>query len=405
MRVVHFLHQIRSEDGGVVKATLDLCSALAVRGHDVTLVTSDATDVPEAWKNGQSACPRVEEFPPFTGPLKLMSRWAKRSMELLLTKSDLIHIHEFWQPAAAQVAMIAKRVGTPYVVSAHGMLNDWSMAQSALKKQVFMRVVGNRMFRGAGAVHCTAEGEARQAVRWAPIRQTGIVPLVMDMAPYRTLPARQQCRTKVPGNPNTTTVAYMGRLHPQKGVDRLVSAAIELHKSGQPVEVLIAGAGDQAYRESMEKMAEEAGIGDRVHFLGHIGGTRKINMLRGADILVLPSFQENFGLVLVEALACGTPVITTRAVDIWPELEASGSSKVIDNPDASLVASAIRELAQDPARREEMGRLGRAWVLEHLEPQRVLDQFESLYGRLVYGNGMEASMRERIQTTPVAAGA
>src|SRR5688572_18554836 len=90
VRLVYFLLRVRTEDGGVARTTLDLCAGLAAGGHDVTLLTFDATDVPEAWKKGEPGCPRVEELPPINGPLKLVSRWARRRLEMVLKKADLL---------------------------------------------------------------------------------------------------------------------------------------------------------------------------------------------------------------------------------------------------------------------------------------------------------------------------
>ena len=109
-----------------------------------------------------------------------------------------------------------------------------------------------------------------------------------------------------------------------------------------------------------------------------MSGRDKLSLYEAADVFVLPTFQENWGFVLVESLACGTPVITTRAVDIWPELQSSGGAVIVDaTPDAT--AAAISELLGDRARLEAMGPKGRAWVLDNLNVDRVLDRYEQLY--------------------------
>ncbi|MBL9032865.1 MAG: glycosyltransferase [Phycisphaerae bacterium] len=385
MRVVHFLTRVRTEDGGVARATLDLCAGLAQRGHDVTLVTFEARDVPESWKAGEPGHPKVLEIPPLGGPIKLLTRWSRRTLEILFSKTDLVHIQEIWLPASAHVAQIARRVGTPYVLSAHGMLDDWSMAQKGLKKRAYLRLVGNRMIRGAGAVHCTAEGEAMQARRWLPENRAGVAPLLLDIEPYRVLPAKAACREALPGDTSLPTIVFMGRLHPKKGLERLIEAAGMLSRSGREAEVLVAGTGPAEYQRTLESLAASEGVAERIHFLGHVVGADKTRVLRAGDMLVLPSYQENFGLVLVEALACGTPVVTTKAVDIWPELESSGSSLVIGSPEAGAVAGAVGRLIDDGAERRAMGDRGRRWVMEHLNRDRVLDQFDGLYGRAVSG--------------------
>ena len=369
----------------MARAVLDLCAGLASCGHEVTLITFDAQDVPEAWKNGEAGLPRVEELPPFNAPMKLLSRWSRRRLEQILRKTDLLHIQELWIPAAAQVAQVARNLGTPYVLSSHGMLDDWCMAQKPLKKQAYLRLVGNRLIRGARAVHCTAVGEARQAQRWIQERQAGVIPLLLDTEPYRILPSRATCRNTLPGRPGTPTIAFLGRLDRKKGIERLLEAVGLLRAAGRDVDVLIAGSGPDAYKQQLKEVARAAGIAEHVHFLGHVVGADKTRVLRAADMFVLPSYQENFGLVLTEALACGTPVITTRAVDIWPELEASGSATIIQTPDAVAVRDAIAGLLDDPSRREAMGEAGRRWVLEHLSRDRILAEFDGLYRKAAQG--------------------
>ena len=108
-----------------------------------------------------------------------------------------------------------------------------------------------------------------------------------------------------------------------------------------------------------------------------MSGCAKLWLYEAADVFVLPTFQENWGFVLIESLACATPVITTRAVDIWPELQSSGASVIVDaTPDAT--AAALSELLGDRARREAVGPTGRAWVLDNLSVDRVLDRYEQL---------------------------
>ena len=114
------------------------------------------------------------------------------------------------------------------------------------------------------------------------------------------------------------------------------------------------------------------------HFVGHVGGALKISLYEWADVFVLPTSQENFGLVLPEALACRTPVITTKGVDIWPELEASGGAVIVD-AEPSTLAKEIKAMLEEADRRKQMGERGRQWVMERLTPQVIVYAYESLY--------------------------
>ena len=119
-------------------------------------------------------------------------------------------------------------------------------------------------------------------------------------------------------------------------------------------------------------------LGGSVEFLGFVSGREKVSLYQAADLFVLPTHQENWGFVLLESLACSTPVVTTRGVDIWPELEASGGAVIVE-PTAGAVAGAVTELLGDRKRRRVMERRGRRWVLENLDVARVVGQYEQLY--------------------------
>jgi glycosyltransferase involved in cell wall biosynthesis len=119
-----------------------------------------------------------------------------------------------------------------------------------------------------------------------------------------------------------------------------------------------------------------------VRFLGFVSGVEKVSLYQAADVLVLPTSQENWGFVLVESLACGTPVVTTKGVDIWPELQSSGGALIVP-AEARAMAEAVGGLLSDPARRRAMGEIGRRWVFETLGADRVARGYEAMYGGVV----------------------
>jgi glycosyltransferase involved in cell wall biosynthesis len=150
----------------------------------------------------------------------------------------------------------------------------------------------------------------------------------------------------------------------------------------QHARALIAGSGDAGYEEHLHREVARRNLDDRVAFLGFVGGREKLSLYQAADIVVHPSAHESFGLALVEALACGTPVITTRAVNIWPELDGSGGA-VISDQSSTALARAVEESLANGQRLVDMGRAGREWVFDHLDADRVSEQYEDLYRRAV----------------------
>jgi len=215
-----------------------------------------------------------------------------------------------------------------------------------------------------------------------------VIPLTFDIDLYRELPDPAPARSAFAFlDEDVPTSLFLSRIHHKKGIEVLLRAIHLLHESrdghgkGYACRLLIAGTGDPDYIRTLKALASSLGLDETVAFLGHVSGELKLSLLAAADVFVLPTSQENFGLALTESLASGTPVITTPGVDIWPELESSGGA-IIVKPEPRLFADAIQNLTRDPSRAHEMGRMGRRWVLEHLDPAIVTQQYCDLYQRL-----------------------
>lgn len=382
MKIVHFLDDIRLESGGVVRAVLDYVKLLAARGHEVTLVTLHAQDVPASWREGGAGLPRVVELPRDRRSFGLMSKAGVEAFERVLREAEVLHLHGPWERTNAQAAGAARRLGVGYVLSVHGMLDEWSVAQEALKKKVYHALVARRMLGGAAVVHVTADDEGRQAARWIPKGPAvEVLPILVDFDDYRELPEASLALERIEGVPaEGPRVLFLSRVHPKKGVENAIGMLPMLAERGHRPSLLIAGTGPSAYRHGLEALATELAVRDRVHFLGMVKGMEKIALYRLCDVYVLPTSQENFGIVLPEALACETPVVTTKGTDIWREIEGSGGGVIVEQRPEGF-AKAVGDLLDDEERRAAMGRAGREWVFRHLDPERILDGLEAVYGR------------------------
>ncbi len=377
LKITHVSAPIRLELGGVVRAVLDLAGSLASHGHDVAVATWDAQDVPSEWAPGRTGVPRVVRFDP-PGSFGKPTPKTEETLRRLIAASDVVHLHTPWELLNLSVAKLCRKLGKPYVISIHGMLDDWSMSQRTLKKRVFLALAARSMLENAYAVHCTAQAELDQSKRWYPNGTGVVVPLVFDIEPYRNLPGPELARDEFGIDQERPVVLFLSRVHVKKGVHILVEAAKQLLDSTVDAQFLIAGTGDEAYTAQIQQQIKSLGLKDRVRMLGMVRGTEKVSLYQCADIFALPTSQENFGFVLPEALACGVPAITTRGVDTWPELEASGSAMIVEQS-AGAFADAIAGLLADAARRVEMGRAGRSWVLNALDPDAVARRYASMY--------------------------
>lgn len=381
MKIAHYIDNLRLESGGTVRTVLDLCTMLAARGHEILVFTHDAGDAPADWHSPDTPGPTVHVVGRSGGLLRSMPRADRARVAELVAGFDAAHVHAMWELASAHFADACARAGVPTVISAHGMLDDWCMAQGALKKKLYLALVQRKRLARAGFVHTTASAEKDQASKWIGSGRGIVVPHVFDLTPYRNLPgpelAQREYGSLLDGRP---AALFLSRIHHKKGVDRLLRMARALRDAGSDAAILIAGTGDPAYEQQMRTLHTQLGLDDRVAFLGMVTGELKYSLYQAADLFVLPTSQENWGFVFFEAMGCGTPVLTTRGVDPWPELEGSGAGVIVPTEiDPGELATIAGELLADQPRLTAMGERGRAWVLAELDPQRVVGRFEQMY--------------------------
>jgi len=379
MRIVHYLSQFQLAHGGVVRAVLDVAGLLAHRGHDVQVLTWDATDIPDEWKTGEDGVPDVLEIPPPTRPGGLLGGLSLGEAEGAVREADVLHLHTPWDLVNRQLAKAARRTHTPYVLTVHGMLDDWSMAQRGWKKRLYLAFGGRRLLERAALVHCTAQGELDQAGRWFPRGRGFVIPCVCDLGPFRELPGPELARRSIPAiDVDEPVILFLSRIHYKKQPEALIDAAALLRDRGVACRIAFAGAGDDRYVEELRQRVRRRDVEDRVFFLGLVVGEEKVSLYERAEVFALPTQQENFGLVYPEALACRTPVVTTRGTDIWRELEESGGA-VIAEGNASAFADAVAELLADSERRRHMGERGREWVFRELDGEQIVRRYEEMY--------------------------
>ncbi|MBL0921393.1 MAG: glycosyltransferase [Phycisphaerales bacterium] len=396
MKILHYLKTMRLEEGGVVRAVLDFCTALAGAsggasggGHNVVLMTFDDLDVPKDWPRVAASAawdqpggrPSVVVLPRPSKPGGRFDAGAMAQVSAAVRAADVAHIHAVWIPSNMQVARAAARAGTPYIVTIHGMLDDWSMSQRTLKKKVYLALGGRKYLESAALVHSTAEFERRQSVKWYPKGRAVVAPLLFDLQPFRNLPGPAAARRAFPlAASDLPKVLFLSRVHEKKGLPHLIRACRLLKDAGRPVALLIAGTGEPAYVESLKTLVREQGLDNSTEFLGLVTGETKVSLFEAADLFVLPTSQENFGFAPIEAMASGTVAVTTKGVDIWPELEESGGA-VIADPEPAPLSKVLGELLTDPDRRTAMGARARAWVLDRLDAGRVVGEYVAMYER------------------------
>ena len=362
MKIVQWIDAWDRTRGGPVSVAESLSRLLQAGGHQVKIAT---LRIAEATRS------ETEELGLVTidqGPMQTIARTGIAALTRHLEHADCLHIHGIWEPSGVQAARIAARLGVRYVVSLHGMLDDWAMSQRALRKRVFLRCFARSMLEGAIAVHCASAGEVRQAIQRIPDATLARIPQPID---FEGLPVAD------PANA-APSVLMLGRLHPVKGPEIAIDALAQVRRSGRPMRLAMGGTGDPAYLRSLRKRAEHRGVADFVDWLGQLDRVERARAISRSLAAVAPTAQENFGMALFEMLASGLPLVVSESIDTRDELIESGGAMVLPR-EVDSFARALEQLHDDPDLRSKLGDSGRAWTLEWLAPDRLRDLYLSMY--------------------------
>jgi len=377
--------------GGPIFAVHGLCRALAARGHDVTVFTTDVhgagtLDVPL----GEEV--RLDGVKVFyfhvVQPRRLYPAPAlRRALHERIAEFDLAHLHSLFLWPTAATARAARQRGVPYIVSPRGMLvADLLRGRGQLRKALWIQLVEKRNLRNAALLHATSELEAKEATRLGldlpPVR---VVPNGTDIEPPPGPNAEisEPVRRAISGGP---FALYLGRLNWKKNLDALLAAIADV----PGLRLVLGGASEEGTRERLEGVARERGLAERVSFAGEVLGDDKQALLHAASCLVLPSLSENFGNVVLEAMAAGRPVVATPGVGLAAEVRAAGAGLVVEGS-AGALAAALRELLADPAHATAMGERGARLVRERFSWAVVATQMERLYAEALGSRAARAS--------------
>ena len=253
-----------------------------------------------------------------------------------LRKYDVAIVHGIWTYHSYCVGKVARQLGVPYVVFAHGMLDPWfarAFPLKHLKKWLYWPWAEYRVLRDAALVLFTTEEEMRLARRsfWLYKARERLVGYGIGDRPVAPGLAKIHFLSAFPHLADKRNFLFLSRLHPKKGVDLLIRAFSRIASSDERLHLVLAGPGDPGYLQTLKNMVLDAGLGPRVTFTGMLLGAIKWGAYDAAEAFVLPSHQENFGIVIAEALSSSLPVLTTRQVNIWAAITEDGVGFVEDD--------------------------------------------------------------------------
>ncbi|MBI2360125.1 MAG: glycosyltransferase [Deltaproteobacteria bacterium] len=335
MKILHVIPAVAAQYGGPSQAIFEMCRALQDQAVKPLIVTTDA--------DGMARLPvPLERITTYKGVESIFfprqwsekfkySRPLARWLDQNVPGFDAVHIHSVFSYPCLTAAWACRHRGVPYIVRPLGTLDPWSLRQKRMRKKILWHVAARRMLRGAQAVHYTTREEQRLAEGALGLDHGVVIPLGVDWESLRA-PAQEAASSGLrPFLENEPYVLTLCRLHPKKGLDLLLEAFLALTKRREfeRWRLVVAGDGEPQYVATLRRIVRESGAADRILFAGWLEGPDKFSALKGAAILALPSYQENFGLSVMEALGCGVPVLVSPYVNLAGEIQAAGAGWVV----------------------------------------------------------------------------
>ena len=281
----------------------------------------------------------------------------------------VLHIHGLWRMPNVYPGFAAARAGAPLVLSPRGMLGSPALAFSKQQKKLFWHIWQRRALRALDCIHVTAASELEDVRAFGLKTPAALIPNGIDVPKHPLTVTKQDKASR--------QVLHLGRIHPKKGIDRLLRAWSHIDDSRANWELRIIGPSEGGYLEELKALALQLKL-KNVSFEGPIYGEEKQQAYANADLFVLPTLHENFGMVVAEALAQGTPVISTKGAP-WEGLIAERCGWWIEHGPDALAAAITDAMALSSEERLRMGARGRDWMRRDFSWDAIAEKMEGVY--------------------------
>lgn len=340
--LMHVISRIHEESSGPTYSVMRLCESQTKLGAKAELHV-----VKSAGQTGAGFSIFDHGSNPLFGKLNVSPN-LKLALQRVYSEPRIIHSHGLWMMPNIYPAKIPR--SSILVTSPRGTMSDWAWKRSYLIKRFAWIIGQGRMLRRTNCFHATADHEVLDIRRRGFTQPVAMIPNGIDLPSLENV-----CRPS-----NHRILLFLGRLHPVKGLENLIDSWKAVSPIYKKWKLVIAGGGSVGYEKQLRDQAKNLKV-ERIEFLGPVFGVEKFKLMASADLYVLPSFTENFGVSVAEAMACGTPVITTDQTP-WTSLQKMNSGWCIKVGTASLTECLTKVLAIERSKMEEMGARARHWM-------------------------------------------
>jgi glycosyltransferase involved in cell wall biosynthesis len=372
MHIINTIASIDSAAGGPSRCVPNLVRQIARLGISIRLksIGNSAVYVDDDFK--------LELYPHKNTALSKLNAIARMRHDLLIqvreyAGTSIIHDHGFWLLNNHAAVGVARETKTPLIVSPHGLLAPWALDHKALKKKIAWFLYQKKDLESVDLFHATAQQEACNIFESGFRKPVAIIPNGVE------IPLWQE---RIITNDSRKTILFLSRIYPVKGLLNLVSAWQEIKDPNW--RIVVAGPDESDHKQEVVAAINAAGLQDCFEFIGSVDDDAKWQWFFNSDLFVLPSFSENFGIVVAEALACGVPVITTTGTP-WQELHSHRCGWWVEvgvEPLAEALRSAISISDQE---RAEMGRRGRQLIESGYSWEKIGRDMADVYAWILSG--------------------
>jgi glycosyltransferase involved in cell wall biosynthesis len=376
LRALHVIPSVSPLDGGPTRAIGIMERALSEAGVRVTTLTTDhdlasrGADGTPAVANGAH---RIYAHK-WLDPYKVAPGLVPHLMRAVQTH-DVVHIHALFSFASTAAAWAARRRGVPYIVRPLGTLSAYGLrARRPRLKRLSMALFEGPILRGAAAVHFPSEAERQDAEAIGLPTRGVVIPLSVDANDGPPAAPLEH-----PALADRRVILFLSRLDPKKNLEAVIDAVAASPTLRGACALVIAGTGESGYVASLKARVAAASLSEHTVWLGHVDGPEKRAAFAAADVLVLPSFSENFGIAAVEALLAGVPCVLGEGVAIAGAIEKAGAGMTV-RPEAPAVAQALEHVFwSDPALAHAMGLRARQLATNEFSTAVMAQRLIALY--------------------------
>ncbi|MEM1279830.1 MAG: hormogonium polysaccharide biosynthesis glycosyltransferase HpsP [Cyanobacteria bacterium P01_H01_bin.152] len=385
LKILQIVPSISLVYGGPSQMVRGFSQALSAAGAEVTILTTDSNgDVDEAPLDVPLGVPVKEEnytvyyfrcspFRRYKFSLDLLSWLWEHAQDY-----DLAHVHALFSPVSSFSATVLRQRGLPYLMRPLGTLDPADLSKKKQFKQLYAAVLERPNLAGAAAIHFTSEQEARVSERFGTDTPGIVLPLGVNPLPPVTSEVDVYKEFEMPRN--RPLLLFMSRLDPKKGIDLLIPALETLQQEGLNFHLVMCGANpqDRAYEQSVYQQVQESELRSHVTLTGYVAGDRKAALLQAADLFVLPSYYENFGISVAEAMLAGSPVVISDQVHIWDTIQQTESGWICECTVDSLTQQ-LRDALKLPDERTQRGLNAQRCAKDHYSWDAIAERASNIY--------------------------